>query len=264
MNKIALNCNRYYFSNNNLTLSYLDNDALSDDIPVVMLHGFTASACGNWQATGWIEKLTLANRRVIALDARGHGRSDKLYNNSFYPSHLMIQDSIYLLEKLGFTQADFIGYSMGARMSAFAAINYPEKVRKLILGGMGENLKKGMSDPQPIIDALLADDLKQVKDIYARRFRRLAELGKNDLKALAHCIASSRQKIDADKLAKIQADTLILVGEDDEIAGNPYELQKDIENSQVAVIADCNHFNALSNADFCQAGINFILGDYYG
>ncbi len=258
-NQITDSLIRQYFSHQGLRLSYLDNGIISDEIPVIMLHGFTASAEKNWLETGWIEQLTKANRRVIALDARGHGDSDKPYDSKVYPSNVMIADSLYLMEQLNIAQADFIGYSMGARMSAFAAINAPEKVRKVVFGGMGGNFKKGMSNPQPIADALLADNLKQVSDRYARRFRRLAELGGNDLTALAHCILSSRQKLDTDSLAKIKAKSLILVGVDDEIAGNPYELQQAIVNSEIAVVDDCNHFNALSNVEFRQTAIDFIL-----
>ncbi len=256
---ITDNLVRHNFSHQGLRLSYLDNGVISDEIPVILLHGFTASAESNWQVTGWIKKLTQANRRVIALDARGHGDSDKPYDSNDYPSNVMITDSLYLMEQLGIVQADFIGYSMGARMAAFAAINHPEKVGKVVFGGMGGNFKKGMSNSQQIADALLADNLKQVSDRYARRFRRLAELGGNDLTALAHCILSSRQKLNTDSLNTIKAKSLIVVGEDDEIAGNPYELQNDITDSQIAVIADCNHFNALSNKAFRQAAIDFIL-----
>ncbi len=250
---------RYYFSHQGVRLSYLDNGVTSDETPVIMLHGFTASAESNWQTTGWIKQLTIANRRVIALDARGHGDSEKPYNSKLYPSNVMITDSLYLMDKLNIAQADFIGYSMGARMSAFAAINYPEKVRKVVFGGMGGNFKKGMTNSGLIADALLADNFKQISDRYARRFRRLAELGGNDLTALAHCILSSRQKLNADSLNKIKAKSLILVGVDDEIAGNPYELQSNILDSQVTVIDDCNHFNALSNVAFRQSAIDFIL-----
>ncbi len=225
-----------------------------------MLHGFTASAEINWLATGWIDQLTRARRRVIALDARGHGKSDKPYNSSYYPSSVMMEDSIYLMQLLDIPRADFIGYSMGARMSAFAAINYPEKVGKLLLGGMGVNLKQGLGHPEPIADALLATNLQQVKNRSARRFRRLAELGGNDLTALAHCILSSRQQITADALAVIRAKTLILVGANDEMGGNPYVLQTYIGTSQAMEIPDCNHFNALSNVNFRRSAIDFMLG----
>lgn len=250
---------RHDFFHQGLRLSYLDNHCPSAEIPVVMLHGFTASAKINWLDSAWITALTQAGRRVIALDARGHGQSDKPYNSDYYPSNVMIEDSIHLMTVLGFSQADFVGYSMGARMAAFAAIKYPEKVGKLLLGGMGINLKKGLGNPEPIAKALLAENLNHVRHRPARRFRRLAELGNNDLTALAYCILSSRQQISEQDLANIRAKTLIIVGDEDDTGGNPHELVPYIANSQALQIADCNHFNALTHAEFRNVGINFIL-----
>lgn len=233
-----------------------------------MLHGFTASAKSNWLETGWMTALTQAGRRVIALDARGHGESDKPYDSIFYPSSVMMKDSVALLNQLNIRQADYIGYSMGARMSAFVAINHPCCVRKLVLGGMGIHLTTGIGDPQPIADALLAKDLKSIKHRHARRFRRLAERGGNDLTALAHCILSSRQAISAGtqdnncgSLAKITAKTLILVGDKDDVGGNPHKLVPLIATSQAQEIVGCNHFNALSHEAFRTAGLTFLIDD---
>ncbi len=249
---------RYTFTNVGLTLSYLDNRQASDKPPVVMLHGFTASAQLNWVDNGWMAELTRRGRRVIALDARGHGHSDKPYDSDYYPSNIMMEDSIALLAQLGFEQADFVGYSMGARMSAFAAIKYPQRVRKLLLGGMGVHLMTGFGCPQPVAEALLAPDLSAIKNRNARRFRRLAERGGNDLTALAHCILSSRQKVTADDLARIESKTLIVVGKDDDIGGSASALAPYITNSQAIEVPDCNHFDALFYAPFINAGVAFI------
>lgn len=249
---------RHEFTHKGLRLSYLDNH-LDDNLPVVLLHGFTASAESNWLDSGWIAQLSAANRRIIAIDARGHGESEKLYDSAYYPSAEMMSDSIELLNQLHIDQADFIGYSMGARMAAFVAINAPHRVRKLLLGGMGINLKNGIGRPEPIAKALLANDLRTIKNRHARRFRRLAEMGGNDLQALAACIMSSRQQITASDLAGIRAKTLILVGDDDDTGGNPYGLAPFIPDSQAVEIRDCNHFNALTNPKFRQTGIAFIL-----
>lgn len=262
MNKVASlihpALSRCTFNNVGLQLSYLDNLQPSDDIPVVMLHGFTASAQANWVDSGWIAALTERGRRVIALDARGHGHSDKPYDSDYYPSNVMMEDSIALLSQLGFPQADFVGYSMGARMSAFAAIKYPHRVRKLFLGGMGIHLMTGVGSPEPVAEALLAPDLTAVKNRNARRFRRLAERGGNDLTALAHCILSSRQKITAEDLSGIIPDTLIVVGQGDDIGGSPEQLAPYINGSRALEIVGCNHFDALLYPPFINVGVDFV------
>lgn len=247
-----------FFHHNGLRLAYWDNDQASVEVPIFLLHGFSASAQVNWIATGWMDKLTQAKRRVIALDARGHGESDKPYHTDFYPANLMMSDSIALMNQLAFDQVDYCGYSMGARMSAFVAIKHPTRVRKLILGGMGLNLKTGIGRPEPIAQALLAKNLKEIKQRHARRFRLLAERGGNDLTALAYCILSSRQPITATDLASIQAKTLILVGAEDDTGGNPYGLSPFIPDSQAVEVQGCNHFNALTNQKFQQIAMRFL------
>lgn len=263
MNKVIISpteatISRYFFQSENLRISYLDNGLTSEQPPVVMLHGFTASASSNWLESGWIAALTKLGRRVIAIDARGHGESEKPYDSAYYPSNVMMQDSITLLDQLNIATADFVGYSMGARMSAFAAIYHPSRVRKLLLGGMGINLKNGIGRPQPIADALMATDSKNIKLRHARRFRILAEKGGNDLTALAYCILSSRQEITAQCLQSISSQTLILVGDNDDTGGNPYGLAPFIADSQAIEIRDCNHFNALTHERFRQTAIHFI------
>lgn len=259
--KLTSMVSRHYFEHAGLRLSYLDNQKVSDLPPIILLHGFTASAKSTWLNSGWIDALSRQGRRVLALDARGHGDSDKPHDSAYYPSNVMMSDSVALLSQLGFDKADFAGYSMGARKSAFVAIKYPHIVRKLLLGGMGINLKIGIGGSQPIAEALLADDLRDIKNRHARRFRRFAELGGNDLQALAACISSSRQAITADCLAKITAKTLILVGADDDTGGSPYGLAPFIRHSEAIEVRDCNHFNALTHERFRTVGISFLLSD---
>ncbi len=250
---------RKTFEHAGLTLSYLDNEQASADLPVVLLHGFTASARINWLDSGWIEALSQAGRRVIAPDARGHGESEKPYDSAYYPSHIMMADSVALLAQLGFNQADYAGFSMGARMSTFVAMTHPDVVRKLLIGGLGMGLKTGIGNPEPIAEALRADCPNSVKNRHARRFRRIAEKCGNDLEAMACCILSSRQPVTDELLAKITAKTLILVGEDDTTGGDPHALAPFIADADAMSIAGCNHFNSLTHSDFKQAGIAFLL-----
>ncbi len=248
------------FKNRGINLSYFD---IGKGEPVILLHGFTMNAKANWLDTGWVKSLVNSGYRVIALDACGHGESDKPYSEEFYPSNIMAGDSIELMNLLNIESASFIGFSMGARMATFNAINHPERVKKLVIGGMGINLIKGLNNTDIISQGLLAKNISEITDRNARRFRRLSETRGNDLKAMAYCINSSRQKITIEELQKITAKTLIIAGTDDEVAGSTFELRFYINNSIARAIKDCNHFNALTHPTFrCRAIRHITLNEF--
>ena len=97
--------------------------------PILLIHGFASTGRVNWWDTGWVKTLTEAGRRVITIDNRGHGNSEKLYDPVFYPGSEMAEDARRLLDHLGIDQADVMGYSMGARISAYLTMNNPGRVR---------------------------------------------------------------------------------------------------------------------------------------
>ena len=101
--------------------------------PVVLHHGFGASAKLNWLGAGVIAALTAAGRRVIALDARGHGESDKPHDPAFYGEDRMARDVSELIDHLGFPEFDLVGYSMGAIVSLIAGSREP-RIRRLVIG----------------------------------------------------------------------------------------------------------------------------------
>jgi pimeloyl-ACP methyl ester carboxylesterase len=101
----------------------------------------------------------------------------------------MAGDSIALLDHLAIPEANLMGYSMGARISVFAALVHPDRVRSLVLGGLGIGMTDGVGDWDPIADALLAPSLDDVSHARGRMFRAFADQTKSDRRALAACIA---------------------------------------------------------------------------
>ncbi len=108
--------------------------------PIVLVHGFASNKEVNWVFPGWVTTLTGAGRRVIALDNRGHGASTKLYDPAAYHSSIMAEDVRALLDHLSLRRADVMGYSMGARITAYLALAHPQRVRSAVLGGLGIRL----------------------------------------------------------------------------------------------------------------------------
>lgn len=103
--------------------------------PVVLLHGFAVDSDLNWRFTGILPALA-EEFRVIALDLRGHGRSDKPHDPGAYGT-TMVQDVVNLLDHLGIERAHVMGYSMGSTLALNLAVNHPDRVLSLVLGGSG-------------------------------------------------------------------------------------------------------------------------------
>ena len=118
-------------------------------------------------------------------------------NPRLYPPTEMAEDARRLLDHLGIAQADVMGYSMGARVAAFLTISHPERVRRAVFAGLASRMITGVGGAEAIAQALEAASRDEVTDPGARSFRIFAEQTKSDLKALAACIRSSREKITA-------------------------------------------------------------------
>ncbi len=226
--------------------------------PILLIHGFASNTRVNWANTGWIDALQSAGYRVISMDNRGHGESEKLYELDRYGGPIMAEDARRLLDHLGLAAAHVMGYSMGARISAFLTINHPERVRSAVFGGLGFNMVRGMAGTGPIAKALEAPSLDDVTNPTARTFRAFAEQTGSDLKALATCIRSSRDPITAEAVGTIKCPVLVAVGETDVVGGSPTELAELIPNGQALVISGKDHMKAVGDAVYKDGVLKFL------
>lgn len=244
------------FKHDGLNLAFFDEGDPSG-APVLLIHGFASTANVNWVHPGWLKTLGDAGFRVIALDNRGHGASDKPHEAEAYRPPVMAEDAVALLNHLGIPEANVMGYSMGARISAFLALAHPERVRSLVFGGLGIGMTDGVGDWDPIADALLAPSLEVVTHERGRMFRAFAEQTKSDRNALAACIHGSRDLISRRDIAKITAPTLIGVGTTDDIAGSPQELASLMPNAAALDIPNRDHMLAVGDRVFKKAVLEF-------
>ena len=213
------------FSNKGVGIDYIDVPPHQGQGPAVLLiHGFASNHSVNWIGTQWVKSLTHAGYRVVAFDNRGHGQSDKLYDADAYTTQNMAGDAVALLDHLGIERAGVIGYSMGARISAFLTRANPRRVQCLSMGGLGYRLVDGVGLPLGIADALEAPSLADVIEPMGRMFRAFADQNKQDLKALAACIRGSRQTMPIEHVRLMSTPTIICVGTADPIAGEAQKL----------------------------------------
>jgi pimeloyl-ACP methyl ester carboxylesterase len=244
-----------HFSSDGIEIAFIDEGAGE---PILLIHGFASNLVVNWGATSWVDTLKRAGRRVIAIDNRGHGRSAKLYNPALYRAPLMAGDAIHLLNHLGIDRADIFGYSMGARITAFLALDHAARVRSAILGGLGYALVTGMGGEDEIVDALEASSLDVVEKDPGRAYRKFAQQTGSDLKALAAVMRTARETIAPELLATIRVPVLVAVGERDRVAGSAERLGHLIPGAEVFVIPNRDHVLATAANPFKERVLAFL------
>lgn len=228
--------------------------------PVVLHHGFIADANLNWVGPGVVAALVRAGRRVVALDARGHGASGKPHDPGFYGEDKMAADLRRLFDLTGASQVDLAGYSMGAVVSLLTA-SQDARVRRLVVGGVGGGLvaRDGLAARATargtIAAALRAPAVASIQDPIAVRFRALADRVATDREALAACAEASFTS--TIPFSQIAAPTLLLVGDADPLAARPEALAAAIPQAQLRVIAG-DHLSAVLNPAFAPAIVDFL------
>ncbi len=249
-----------FFDGPGARLAYIDVAPTGPDLhePILLIHGFASNHAVNWVNTLWLKTLTGAGRRVIALDNRGHGQSEKLYRPEDYGTPLMAGDACALLDHLGVEWADVMGYSMGARITAFMALNHPSRVRSMVLGGLGHHLVAGVALPMGIADAMDAPALDSLTDPMQRMFRAFAEQTKSDLRALAACIRGSRQTLGPEELGAILTPALVAVGDKDAVAGDPHKLAAMLPKGMALDIPGRDHNLAVGDKVYKQGVLEFL------
>ena len=243
------------FNSGGVTIAY---ETAGEGPPILLIHGFASTGRVNWWDTGWVKTLTDGGRLVVTFDHRGHGQSEKLYDSALYPAAEMAEDARRLLDHLAIPVADVMGYSMGARVAAFLAINHPQRVRRAVFAGLAQRMITGVGGAEAIAEALEAPSRDEVSDPAARSFRIFAEQTKSDLAALSACIRSSREKIAAEELARIRVPVLVVAGENDDVAGDVETLVNTIPGARGLTLPGRNHMNAVGDRGYKDAVLAFL------
>src|SRR6516225_866725 len=121
-----------------------------DGQPLVVQHGFTDSA-ETWYEVGYVDGLK-PHYRLILIDARGHGASDKPHEPDAYERERVVADITTVLDDLAIPRAHYFGYSMGGRIGFAIARYAPERVHSLIIGG-GSPYPQSQVGPDRMLEA---------------------------------------------------------------------------------------------------------------
>ena len=246
------------FDHDGFQLAYIDERPASGrGDAVLLIHGFASSLQVNWVAPGWVKTLTEAGYRVVAIDNRGHGNSSASYEEGDYTPTKMAADAAALLDHLDIGRSHVMGYSMGARVTAFMALEHPKRVATAVFGGLGIGLVDGVGDWDPIASALRADDPQTIEHPLGKRFRAFADQTKSDREALAACIVGSRPLLAASDVKRISQPVLIAVGTTDDIAGAPGPLAALLPDAEVFAIEGRDHMLSVGDRTFKKRVLEF-------
>ena len=243
------------FHNGAVEIAYLDE---GEGDPILLVHGFASTKNVNWVYPTRVSELRKNGRRVIALDKRGHGESEKLYDPADNSIPMMASDVLALLDHLDIARADVLGYSLGGRMTAWLGLHEPERLRSAILGGIGMAMIEGGGPGENVAQALEADSLDEVSDPVGRTFRAFADQTRSDRRALAACMRGSRGLMSREEVSAIRVPVLVAVGTADEVAGSAHGLGALIPGAEVLDIPNRDHMRAVGDKVY-KAGVADFL-----
>jgi pimeloyl-ACP methyl ester carboxylesterase len=234
-----------------LSLYYDDQ---GDGRAVVLLHGFAADTNVNSVRAGILDALLDEGYRTVALDARGHGLSSKPTDPAAYADDAMRRDVVALLDHLALSECIVIGYSMGAHTAVRLAVDEP-RVKALALLGIGDaggGEDDGADSGQSMMEALAATDPNDIEDATLRRFRVMAGMDTAPLVAMMSAGWAGREE----RPEAVDVPVVLIVGDDDEEAGDPTRLAEQLHAQLVRVPGD--HFSANGRPEVRRALLEFL------
>jgi pimeloyl-ACP methyl ester carboxylesterase len=226
---------------------------------IVMQHGFSATTWHEWVAVGISDRIATLGRRVIGIDALGHGRSTRSHDSRLYGDGRMARDVGALADHLGLESFDFVGYSMGGIIGlALAAVD--QRVRRLVVAGIGEGvIEVGGVDTRHLSRKVLAEGLRAADPTdyppLVRAFRSgMIEMGNDLLAMAAHADAGQPPPID---LKAITAPTLLIAGDADPLAIHPERLAAALPDCTLSIVPG-DHVQARLSPEFTAAVMAFL------
>jgi pimeloyl-ACP methyl ester carboxylesterase len=197
------------------------------------------------------------------MDQRGHGESMRSHDPADYGRGKMAADAIALLDHLGVGRPEVFGYSMGTRTAMQMAIDAPDRVNNLMLGGVGGKLfdpPRANEHGESIVSAMRAEDPTSIKTEFLRSFRQFADEQGEDREALAAFSQSQSQPLDRDALARLDMPVLVVAGSGDDLAGDPEELARLFPHGRGVTLPGCDHFSAIPHASLKATVFDFLDG----
>ncbi|AYL94076.1 alpha/beta fold hydrolase [Mucilaginibacter celer] len=222
-----------------------------DGFPVILVHGFSGTSQG-WKKGQLYADLLSAGHKVVILDQRGNGQSDKPHTDAGYANDAEAKDIMGLATALGLKKYDIVGYSRGSIITSRVFV-LDKRVHKAVMGGMGD----AYTNPEwprriHAYKALMGDtsfhDVDgMIKYIRSNPFDELALAYQQKWQP-----STSKQE-----LAKVKIPVLLIDGTEDHDNGDEVALQKLIPGSKLVHVPG-DHNNASRTPEFSKAVTEFL------
>ena len=220
--------------------------------PVVLVHGWGGSFDSTWRSSGFEALLEDAGKTVIGVDLLGHGRSPKPHDPAAYDDL-----SLGVLERMPDEPCDAVGFSLGAMTLLRIMIDHPNRLRRVVLAGIGRNV---LEAPDPAQTARIVEAIEgrgDPTDVTAGLFAQYAHQPGNDPTALAAVMKRERARPTDLELSGIEHETLIVIGDRD-FAGPGEPLAERIRNAELLTLRGVDHFATTENFGFFDAALEFL------
>jgi pimeloyl-ACP methyl ester carboxylesterase len=244
--------------------------------PVVLIHGYAVSIGLNWAAV--LPSLS-KDYQVIAIDNRGHGKSDKPHDAAAYSPKLMAGDTIHLMDYLKIRKAHIVGYSMGGFITSVILTEHPDRCLTATMGGAGCSSPEERQATSGLLEQL-AVSLETGKGIgpllvglnppgapsptpEAINSANQMLLAANDPLALAACARGGLAgfQVSESKIRANKVPVLALIGDKDPLKAGVDRLDGMMPNLKIVVINGATHMTAPSSPDFLKA-LRAFLADH--
>ncbi|HUS00710.1 MAG TPA: alpha/beta hydrolase [Chitinophagaceae bacterium] len=223
--------------------------------PVLLVHGFISNST-SWKRAALYSDLLNSGYKVILLDMRGNGKSDKPHDTAAYENDAEVKDIMKLIGLLKIKHYSAIGYSRGSIITARLLV-LDKRVKNAVLGGMGLDFTNPEWPRRKMFyRALMGDSIPELKG--AVDYVRSQGL---DQLALAY-LQKAQPSTGKEVLRKVKQPVLVICGDKDSDNGSAAALAKVLPKSSVATTPG-DHNHAAATQEFSNEVLNFLKRNKY-
>jgi len=229
---------------------------------VVLVHGFASSTADTWVHTGWVRMLQAEGFRIIGIDQRGHGASQKPHDAAGYTVRNLARDIAAVLDTFLVDEALYVGYSLGARVGWQVLQDLGGRILRGVLGGVPDGIPLDRLDVDQV--CRYAEDGTPVTDPDTLSYIALAErVSGNDLYALLALAEGMRdsQSIEPDGMHAPQQPVLLATGAQDPVLDGSRRLALTAPMGSFFEIPGRHHFNAPGSRRFRETALQFLRAE---